>query len=310
MKENLLAKIILEKKGGNVKILLIYNPSAGLRKLGELNTIKKFFDKNKYDYDYKETKKDHGPYEILKDANHDYDAIVSCGGDGTISQTVQGIESFNFTCPLLIVPLGTTNEISQNLGLHDDSLEKILERLNRYEIREVDYGLINNNKTFTYVLTFGNFTEVTYNTPQKMKNWLGYRAYVLYGFLTFRRINTFRVLLKSDIAKVGGNYVFGSISNSLSVGTIFHYNREDTSLSDGLFEVLLISKPNSVKELRLILTGLIQKKYDNQMFTVFRTNSLDIQTFVDVDWNIDGEFGGTYQVLNVTNQQKKLKLFV
>ena len=293
-----------------MKILVIYNPVAGITKSNELETIEAFLTNNNLTFDLEKTTIENGPSVILSKQNKDYKAIVACGGDGTVSETINGMHKYKYDCPLLIVPTGTSNEIAQNLGFTDESIDIVLNRLLQNEISTLDYGLINENNTFTYALTFGNFTEVTYKTPQQMKNWLGYRAYLLYGFLTFRKVKSYRLKIKTNNINISGNYVFGAISNSKSIGNIVHYDENEISLCDGKFEVLLISKPTTVKELRLIITGLIQNKYTNEMFTIFTTNKIKIQSKNNINWNTDGEFGGAYKNLTVSNLRKKIKLLV
>ncbi|CAM3564473.1 diacylglycerol kinase family protein [Erysipelothrix urinaevulpis] len=293
-----------------MKLLVIYNPAAGLKRRDELQIIIKYLTENNFDYEVHKTQVDFGPDEILASSEHKVDVIIVAGGDGTVSQSINAVHKYGWACPILLLPLGTTNEISQNLGQNTSNLISQLEKLKTMNTISLDYGLVNNSKTFTYALTFGNFTEVTYKTPQKMKNWLGYRAYILYGFLTFRKIKKYRVHINSDEASLGGNYVFGAVSNSSSMGNIFHYNDDKISLTDGLFEVLLISKPNSVKELRLILTGMMQNDYSNEMFTTFKSRDLIIKTKQDIDWNIDGEYGGSYKKLEIENKRQSIQLII
>lgn len=293
-----------------MKYIVIFNPEAGVKKDNERETIEEYLESESLDFDFYETTVDEGPYEILSKLDCEVDTIITCGGDGTISQTIRGMHKYEFNCPLLVLPLGTSNEIAQNLGLQDDGITNVLSRLSDREIIELDYGLINDNKTFTYALTFGNFTQVTYETPQKMKNWLGFRAYILYGFLSFRKIKTYRIILSANNMNISGNYLFGGISNSSTVGNIFHYDKDSISLRDGKFEVLLISKPKGIKQLRLILQGLIQEDYDNEMFTTFKSSHINISSTSAIDWNTDGEFAGSYTDLEVKNIQKSIKLIV
>lgn len=293
-----------------MKVLVIFNPAAGLRESNEIEIIKDFLNRHNFDYTLFKTTIEEGPYEILSKNKNNHETIIACGGDGTVSETIRGMHSFSYDCPLLVVPIGTSNEIAQNLGLKNDSLNNILNRLFKNDILQLDYGLINDNDTFTYALTFGNFTEVTYKTPQKMKNWLGYRAYVLYAFLSFRKIKSYKIKVKSNEVELNGNYLFGAISNSITIGNVVQYDEENISLCDGKFEVLLISEPENIKELRLIIKGLILKEYDNEAFTVFKTNNLTVQSKVDIDWNIDGEFAGSYKNITIANLHKKINLFV
>lgn len=293
-----------------MKVIVIFNPASGLRKNNEFEMISDFLKNREIDFDIVETTIEVGPYQILSKVVEAYDSIITCGGDGTISETIRGIHDFGFKLPLLIVPIGTSNEIAQNLGLGDDSLLKILNRLVENKTTCVDYGVVNNKDTFTYALTFGNFTDVTYKTPQKMKNWMGYRAYLLYGFLSFRRVKSYRLQLESNDYKISGNYLFGTISNSATIGNIIRYDKDSFSLSDGEFEVLLISKPRSVKEIRLIIIGLLQNDYTSEMFTTFKSNQLSIKSQDEIDWNIDGEFAGTYNKLDVNNIHQKIKIII
>lgn len=293
-----------------MKCLIIYNPKSGMTEKNELDAILNYVNENKWNYRLYLTEADLGPNEILGKESPDVEVIISCGGDGTISQTISGMHKNNFKCPLLVVPSGTTNEISQNLGLDNEDITDVLQRLDDFDVVEVDYGLINNDKTFTYALTFGNFTEVTYKTPQTLKNWIGYRAYVLYGFLTFRKIYSYHIALKTEDINISGNYVFGAISNSKSMGNIFKFDEHQFALDDGVFEVLLIKKPRSVKDLRLILKGMIDNNYEGKMFTTLKAKNIKIRSGSIIDWNIDGEFGGSHKEIEIKNLHKKIKLIV
>lgn len=290
---------------------MIYNPKSGLRNNGEKTEIINYFKQQNYEYKLIETKLDFNPTDIMAQYhNEDYNIIITSGGDGTVSETIQAMHSLNIKLPLLILPTGTTNEIAQNLGLIEDSITTTLSRLEHPKYRAVDYGLINNHDTFTYALTFGNFTEVTYETPQGLKNWLGYRAYLLYGFLSFRKIKTYHVHILSKEIDIKDDFVFGAISNSKSMGNIIKYEEKCIHLDDGLFEVLFIKRPKNVKQLRTIIHSLINNDYNNNMFLTFSTHELQVMSDKNITWNIDGEFGGKRKQVTVKNINKGIKLVV
>ena len=288
--------------------LLIYNPASGIKQKNELNQIKAYLKANNLRYNLFQTSLEIGPMEIISTASKDFDKIIVAGGDGTISQTILAMHTNKLSLPLLILPVGTSNEIAQNLNLKTGDIENVLDRLNSNTTKNLDYGL--DSLTFVYALTFGNFTEVSYQTPQKLKNLLGFRAYIMYAFLSFRKIKSYRLSFCNDEVRISGNYIFGAISNSESVGSVFKYNKEAVSLYDGKFEVLLISKPKSIKELRLILTGIISQDYTSEMFTTFKTKKLNIKSKVFIDWNIDGEFAGQLNELKVENLNQGIRLII
>ncbi len=296
-----------------MKAILIYNPKSGVKKRDEYGRILQYLQKASIDYDLHETLPDFGPYEILgmlKEQKADYDVIIASGGDGTISHTVHGMHCHDFDCPLLILPTGTTNEIAQNLKIDELELEEILGRLHPMKTKKFDYGQVDEQQTFVYALTFGNFTEVTYRTPQKMKNWLGYRAYILYGLVSFRKIHSYHIAVKTSDLNFSGEYVFGSISNSKSMGNIFHFDPDSYALDDGEFEVLFIKKPRSVKDLRLILQGMLHNDYSGKMFVTFKSKELCIRSSKPIAWNIDGEYGGDKKTIRIKNRHRGIELVI
>ena len=138
---------------------------------------------------------------------------------------------------------------------------------------------------------------------------MGYKAYVLYGFLTFRRIKIFKLQIETDSKSFDGDFVFGGVTNSKSVGNIFFFKDDVVSLDDGLFEVLLIRRPRSIKHLRMILNGLISHDYNNEMFVLLKTKSIQFSGDRKIDWNIDGEFGGSLKSITAINQHKGLQIY-
>ena len=293
---------------GNMKTVVIYNPAAGIKGDNPIDKIITHLEQRQQNYTIYETEIHRGPIEILKDIQYSFDCLVVSGGDGTVSDAVQGLHNLDLKIPLLIIPSGTTNDIAANIGMSHDT-NTILETLENSKIRSIDFGLIDGKTCFTYSLTFGNFTEVTYKTPQQLKNWMGYKAYVLYGFLTFRRIKIFKLQIETDSKSFDGDFVFGGVTNSKSVGNIFFFKDDVVSLDDGLFEVLLIRRPRSIKHLRMILNGLISHDYNNEMFVLLKTKSIQFSGDRKIDWNIDGEFGGSLKSITAINQHKGLQIY-
>lgn len=287
--------------------LFIYNPKAGVSKRDELNEFIHCLNQSNIRFDLFLTDLNYGPIEIMNQVEHDYEGYIIAGGDGTVSQMVQGLYEHEVRKPLIILPIGTANEIAKNLG-NVAHITDILSNLENLTERKVDLGVLNNTNCFTFALTFGNFTEVTYKTPQNLKNWLGYRAYLIYGFLTFRRIHAYGLKVRIDDESFSGSFVFGGITNSKSVGGIFHYDENAIELSDGLFEVMLIRKPRNVSQIRQILKGMMSCEYDNEMFVMRQCKEIEIESDTIISMNIDGEFAGDMNRFKATNHKEILTL--
>ena len=73
-------------------------------------------------------------------------------------------------------------------------------------------------KYFCYTASFGAFTQASYTTPQNVKNVLGHAAYVLEGIKDIPSIRPLPVRLKANGETYEGQYVFGAVCNSTSLG--------------------------------------------------------------------------------------------
>ncbi len=81
----------------------------------------------------------------------------------------------------------------------------------------IDVGSIN-ERNFIYVAAFGIFTDVSYTTKQEVKNVLGHMAYVLEGMKQLMNVKSYQLKVTSDEATFEGDFLFGMITNSKSVG--------------------------------------------------------------------------------------------
>lgn len=292
-----------------MKVFFIYNPVAGVQVANELSRIEEALSRAHHRYDIFETTLEKGPIDLLNNFDSTYDAILASGGDGTISDTVQGMHKHNIEVPLQILPSGTTNDFAYNF-IRDTDFESQLQNLFKGSVQSFDIGLSGDKQTISYALSFGNFTELTYKTPQKLKNYLGYKAYILFGFLSFRKIHSYSVSVKSDAMSFQDSLVFGSVTNTYRLGNIVEFDSENVEFDDGLFEVFLIRKPRSVKQLRTILLGLRTKHYEDDLFVQFKTDRIVIESKKEIEWNHDGEYGGSSRIKEFKVLKRNLNVYV
>ena len=99
------------------KVLVVYNPAAGKKKLlNDRGIIESVLKKNGYDYDFFETlpiKKQ--PLEQFSDKK--YDRIVVSGGDGTVAEVTSFLIRNKIKTPLVIIPRGSANILAMSLNL-------------------------------------------------------------------------------------------------------------------------------------------------------------------------------------------------
>ncbi len=114
--------------------------------------------------------------------------------------------------------------------------------LNHGVVQELDVGRFN-EKYFIYVASFGLFAESSYATPRNLKQRFGHLAYVITGTKELVNLKSYHVKLSDDKGNTyEDDYVYGSVSNSTSIGGLMRFDEELVNLQDGLHEVVLIRK--------------------------------------------------------------------
>ena len=85
-----------------------------------------------------------------------------------------------------------------------------------------------------YVASFGAFTQTSYTVPQSLKNALGHTAYMLEAIRQLPSIqHAYKISLTADGECLDGEYLFGSVSNSTSIGGLMKLSPSEVHLDDG-----------------------------------------------------------------------------
>ena len=108
---------------------------------------------------------------------------------------------------------------------------------------------------------------------------------------------------------IEGDFILGMVTNSLSIGGFKNILPSDTSLDDGLFEVVLVKVPKSLVALNEIGLSLLSEKFaDNQHIFYKKTSKVILRSEEKVSWALDGEFGGEEAVVRIENRRKLLSI--
>ncbi len=274
----------------NKKLLLIVNPCSGRAKMyTELLKVVEVFSYADYLVSVYPTKAKGDATQYVEKLQHeDFDLIVVCGGDGTLNEVIEGIMNSKNEIPLGYIPSGTLNEWSSGLNISRNIETAAKDIINGKKIK-LDIGRFN-NKYFSYTASFGAFTSASYSAPQEVKNVLGQSAYFFEGIKSLGAIKPIYMKMTSDDVTVEGDFLFGAISNSLSVGGIVKYDKTPVGLNDGIFEVILIRNPDNIVKLQPLVDGILKHEFDREGMEFFRTNKLVIEADEEVSWTLDGEY--------------------
>ena len=235
-----------------------------------------------------------------------FDLIVCSGGDGTLNEVIQGVMRSEKKLPIGYIPAGSTNDFARGVGIPRNIIDAVQWIIDGKKY-PCDIGSFN-DKFFTYIAAFGAFTEVTYETSQQVKNVLGHAAYVLNGISRLKNIKSYHMKITYDDEIIEDNYIFGMVTNSSSVAGLLSLN--NFLLDDGLYEVTLIKTPGNPLDLQRIIHSLlnIDIDIDTAYIKSFRTSKIRFECDDELQWTIDGEFGGAYKTVDVCNNKQAIEL--
>ena len=179
------------------KVLVIYNPVSGAKSRKNVEEIvKNEIEKNKYTYDWFETRpvKKQSFDKVLAGKYH---RVIVVGGDGTVAEVASFLIQQKIKTPMVIVPQGTGNLLSLTLGIPRTNIR-----------RAIAFGLKNKGKSLDamcankkhYALTGigkGYDAFVMKNTSRAAKKRWGFLAYA-YTFLVnyfFHRAHSYDITI-------------------------------------------------------------------------------------------------------------------
>ena len=292
------------------KLFLIVNPRAGMGKIKNslLSVIQVLSDAG-YKITVQPTSKPLDATKIAANIDGSYSAVVCCGGDGTLNETITGLSMNKNSFVLGYIPCGTLNEWSS--GLHiPKNIIKAAEVIANSTATSIDIGRFD-DKFFAYTASFGAFTESSYSASQDVKNVLGQAAYFFEGIKALGNIKPVPLEIEAECKTYSGKYIFGAISNSLSVGGVIKFDEAKIKLNDGLFEVLLIKNPKNLIELQKIIDAILKKDLENKKnIDFFKVSSLKVKCDSPIDWTLDGEHAVSKPITNIEIIPNRLKIFL
>ena len=171
------------------KAFLIYNPASGRRRAKRTQDIARVVEVLRAAGVETETcattHVGSAIQQVQEAASRDFDTIISCGGDGTANEALNGIMRAGADVALGLVPLGSGNLLASDLGLPSDPVEAV-KKLLTYRPREFRPGVVSSQGTsgpekryFLVAAGVGADAELMYRTEVKAKERWGRNAYFL-----------------------------------------------------------------------------------------------------------------------------------
>ena len=291
------------------KLLMVVNPRAGRNKSrGPLYDAAGILSSNGYLLRIHNTVAPGDARDLVRREGARYDAVVAVGGDGTLNEVVTGLMKLDNPPPLGYMPQGSTNDFAASLHLPSNPAEAAAV-IAQSAGRKLDIGQWN-RRYFVYVASFGAFTRTSYSAPQNVKNALGHFAYVLEGVKDLDSLRPYPIRLNADGETLDGEYLFGAVCNTLSIGGIVKLAPEHVALDDGLFELLLVPNPRTPADLQDLMMSAVNQDYAGKGFVFRHVSSIRLETEDVLPWSLDGEYAPGTPKVEIVNRRQALSMLL
>ncbi len=290
------------------KMLFIVNPKSGREQIrSKLLEVLDLFSAAGYEIQIHITQRQKDAAEAAARWGQEKDLVVCSGGDGTLNEVISGMMELPRAPLLGYIPSGSTNDYASSLEIPKQTMDAARNVLEGQPF-PIDVGKFCKDRYFVYIAAFGAFTEISYQTSQDKKNLLGHQAYMLEGVKGLGALKSHRMKVEWDGNVLEEEFIFGMVTNTISVGGFKGLVTQSVALNDGEFEVLLIRNPRTPRDLSNIISYMFLKEEPNDYVFKFRAGHIRITSKEPVDWVLDGEFGGSRLEVEVENLKERIQI--
>jgi Sphingosine kinase and enzymes related to eukaryotic diacylglycerol kinase len=230
--------------------------------------------------------------------------VLVGGGDGSVNEALSGLMETQL--PLLVIPLGTANNLARTLEIPKDYV-KALELLNTGKITQIDVGLAN-DIPFVNVVGLGLSTQVNRLVRSEMKRWFGVLAFVFTAFKVALRMTPFKTMIEWD----GGSHRAYSwqvtVCNGRNYGNGLVIHEDATLVDDTLHAVSTEVKKwwHAFAIIPSLLTGRFKPEQD---VTIISGEKMVLKTARSMHVDVDGDIK-TRTPLTLSVKSRALNIFV
>lgn len=272
----------------NTSICLVANPTAGQGRAKRIAVIaQREFQQLGYNASLKFTGGPGQGVAIAQEyALNGCGVIVAVGGDGTISEAINGIVG---TKTLLgIVPAGTANDFVKELGLPLDTSSAVKVILGGVTKR-IDLGRISASKYFINMAGIGFDATVIENLNQTLKRWLKDAVYVIAAVKTLIRYKTPLLTIEADDRRYKGSFVV--IGNNRFYGGILSITTK-AKMNDGYLDVCIFQGAKK-RTLYKYLIGVVTRTHLSFKDVVYlKAREVTVTSDRDTPVQVDGDIAG------------------
>jgi diacylglycerol kinase (ATP) len=219
---------------------------------------------------------------------HGFDAVVACGGDGTINEVVNGLVSAapdQPTLPLALLPIGTGNDLCEMMGYPSDPAV-VARMVAAFKTRQIDLGRVNDRYFANNCAVAMEPMIAIENVKIKhLKGKLRYLAALAIGMV---KLQAWNMDIRWDDGGYSGPAMLLSVCNGPRTGGQFMM-APDALIDDGLFDIVLLPDVSKLTVARLLLKLFKGTHVLDPLVTYHRTSTLTVTSVPGTAIHADGE---------------------
>ena len=217
-----------------------------------------------------------------------FSPIVSAGGDGSISEVMNGLMQAaggGITGPLGVIPLGSADDFADMLGL-EKQIEAACRAIQAGHTRIIDVGCVN-GRFFDNNSAIGLEPRVTL-AQQAMMRIREPPRYILAALKAISSHKPWHAHLTWDDGEYEGPLTLLSVGNTRRTGGAF-WMTPRAEVDDGYLDFVFAGKLGRLRLLRLLPTTFDGSHVDRPEITYLRTTRLTVECDPPTAIHADGE---------------------
>lgn len=279
------------------KYLIIINPIAGNgngKKV--LPMIEEQMEKSGHTYKIIQTEQPQHGTAIVQNNVDEFNHFISVGGDGTLNEVVNGLNYEN--APTLgVLPVGSGNDFSHNLGLNKNPEHNLEFNLNsHHQLIKTDVGIVKYKvkgdeklyeKRFINSLGIG-FDAYVAHINQNHKVLSGVLSYLAAVIKALTRLTPLEIDAAIDGRSISGKKLLIAVGNGKTTGGGF-YLTPKANVSDNKFDICFVDKISRIKLLKKLPLAIVNKLDGVKEVSMSTFNEAKINLDTPYYVHVDGE---------------------
>ena len=279
-----------------MKAFVVLNPVAGNNaRAPVLESLKIHFKGAGIDYEVHETTRKDKLGDIVRARlkKDKFDFVVAAGGDGTVSQVIDGLAGNSV--PLGIIPVGTGNLLARDLNLPLKIDEAVALIAGMHLLRKIDAMRIN-NRVCVLNASLGASAKVMNDTTSKSKNRFGRLAYIWETFRNLFTLKRRRITVDVDGKAVQYNAVEAAVFNCGLLAKTLYPRGPDIRIDDGHLDVWVVSF-KTILDYPLYLFRMVRERPSKHLSHFINSEKcVVIKSSIPLPVQADGDIIGTTPV--------------